>query len=190
MVLLLTSRHLPAQNEQYFQHILHLVLVFLLLTFNAYLPARYVCREENLLVDFLLENDTLLAKNIYSICVLAKLLSCVVSTYVMYEIHSEIPSEIYKIRSADSLKLVHDMITTYSETHHKDKYLQHSSIIWPVWLNCWVLLYELSGCGFKSHCCHKHLFLSILNINKLYTQNENEMYSISWPQLHKGLIKC
>ena len=145
MVLLLTSRLLPAQSEQYFEHILHLVLVFLLLTFNAYLPVRYVCREENLLVDFLLENDTLLAKNIYSICVLAKWLSCVVTTYIMYDIHSEILSEIYKIRSAESLKLVRDMTITYSEIHHEDKYLQHSSIIWPVWLNDWVLLYELSG---------------------------------------------
>ena len=81
----------------------------------------------------------------------------------MYDIHSEILSEIYKIRSAESLKLVRDMTITYSEIHHEDKYLEHS---------------------------HKPLFLSILNINKLYTQNENEMHSISWPQLHKGLIKC
>ena len=28
------------------------------------------------------------------------------------------------------------------------------SIIWPVWLNGWVFVYELSGCGFESHCCH------------------------------------
>ena len=32
------------------------------------------------------------------------------------------------------------------------QYLQHSSTIWPVWLNSWVFLYELSGCGFKSRC--------------------------------------
>ena len=35
-----------------------------------------------------------------------------------------------------------------------DKYLQHSSIIWPVWLNGWVFIYELSGCGFESICSH------------------------------------
>ena len=25
---------------------------------------------------------------------------------------------------------------------------------WPVWLNGWVFVYELSGCGFESCCCH------------------------------------
>ena len=24
----------------------------------------------------------------------------------------------------------------------------------PVWLNGWVFIYELSGCGFESRCCH------------------------------------
>ena len=31
---------------------------------------------------------------------------------------------------------------------------QHSSIIWSVWLNGWMLVYELIGCGFESRCCH------------------------------------
>ena len=48
-----------------------------------------------------------------------------------------------------------DMIKTYSQLHCTDKYLQHSSIIWPVWLNVWVLVYEIIGCGFKS--CWSHL---------------------------------
>ena len=38
--------------------------------------------------------------------------------------------------------------------NRKDKYSQHSSIIWPVWLNGWVFVYELSGCGFESSCSH------------------------------------
>ena len=38
--------------------------------------------------------------------------------------------------------------------HHSDKYSQHSSIIWPVWLNGWVFIYKLSGCGFKSSCSY------------------------------------
>ena len=38
--------------------------------------------------------------------------------------------------------------------HRTDKYSQHSSIIWPVWLNGWVFVYELSGCGFESRCSH------------------------------------
>ena len=42
-----------------------------------------------------------------------------------------------------------------------DKYSQHSSIIWPVWLNGWVFVYELSGCGFESRC--SHLKLQALN---------------------------
>ena len=46
------------------------------------------------------------------------------------------------------------MIRTYSQMHRTDKYSQHSSIIWPAWLNGWVFVYELSGCGFESSCSH------------------------------------
>ena len=35
-----------------------------------------------------------------------------------------------------------------------DKYSQHNSIIWLVWLNGSVLVYELSRCEFQSPCCH------------------------------------
>ena len=38
--------------------------------------------------------------------------------------------------------------------HLTKKYPQHSSIIGPVGLNGWKLVYEVSGCGFKSPCCH------------------------------------
>ena len=34
-----------------------------------------------------------------------------------------------------TLKLVRDMIKTYNQMHRTDNYSQHSSIIWPVWLN-------------------------------------------------------
>ena len=34
-----------------------------------------------------------------------------------------------------TLKLAHDIIITYSQMHLTDKYSQHSSIIWQVWLN-------------------------------------------------------
>ena len=40
---------------------------------------------------------------------------------------------------------------TYSRMHRTDKYSQHSS---NIWLNGWVFLYELSGCGFNSCCSH------------------------------------
>ena len=46
------------------------------------------------------------------------------------------------------------MKTAYSQIHCTDKYSQHSSIIWPVWLNGWVFVYELSNCGFESRCSH------------------------------------
>ena len=42
----------------------------------------------------------------------------------------------------------------FFQMHHTDKYSQHSSIIWPVWLNGWVFIYELNGCGFESSCSH------------------------------------
>ena len=34
------------------------------------------------------------------------------------------------------------------------KHLEHSSIIWPVWLNGWVFVHKLSNCGFTSSCSH------------------------------------
>ena len=49
-----------------------------------------------------------------------------------------------------TLKCVCDMIQTYNQMHHTDKYSQNCSIIWVVLLNSWMFLYELSGCGFKS----------------------------------------
>ena len=48
----------------------------------------------------------------------------------------------------------HDMIRAYSQMHHTGKYSQHSSIIWPVQLNSWVFVYELSGGGLESSCSH------------------------------------
>ena len=52
-----------------------------------------------------------------------------------------------------TLKCVPDMIKkTYRQMHCTNKYSQHSPIIWPVWLNGWVFVYELSGCGFVSPC--------------------------------------
>ena len=58
------------------------------------------------------------------------------------------------IESRFTLKLVGDMIITYSQMHRTDKYSQPKSIIWSVWLNGWVFVHEPSGCGFESRCCH------------------------------------
>ena len=55
------------------------------------------------------------------------------------------------------LKLVRNMIITYSQMHRTDKYSQHSSIIWPNWLNGWLFVYELIGNRFESRCRHLNL---------------------------------
>ena len=75
-----------------------------------------------------------------------------------------------------TLQLEHDMITTYSQMHHTDKYSQQSPIIWPVWLNGWVFIYKLSGCGFKSCCCH-------LNLESMFV--DFKVYSIN-----VGTLRC
>ena len=40
----------------------------------------------------------------------------------------------------------------YSQIHCTDKYSEHCSIIWSVWPNGWVFVYELRGSGFESSC--------------------------------------
>ena len=47
-----------------------------------------------------------------------------------------------------------DMTKTYRQMHRTGKYSQYSSIIWPVWPNGWVFVYELRTCGFGSTCSH------------------------------------
>ena len=47
-----------------------------------------------------------------------------------------------------------------SQMHRTDKYSQQSSIIWPVWLNGWVFVYELSGYGFESRSCHIKIYVN------------------------------
>ena len=49
------------------------------------------------------------------------------------------------------------MIITKSQMHRTDRYSQHSSIIWPFWLNGWVFVYKLNGCGLESGCCHSNI---------------------------------
>ena len=53
-----------------------------------------------------------------------------------------------------TVKLVRDMIKSYSQMHRTDKSSQHSSIIWSVGPNGWVFVYELRGCWFESRCSH------------------------------------
>ena len=53
-----------------------------------------------------------------------------------------------------TLKRVPDMTRPYSQLHRANKYSQHSSKVWSVWLNSWVFLYKLSGCRFEFSCNH------------------------------------
>ena len=62
---------------------------------------------------------------------------------------------------------------TYSQMHCADKHSQHSSIIWTVWLNGWVFVYELSDSGFESSCSQ---------INMSLTKGKY----VSWPEASKG----
>ena len=75
---------------------------------------------------------------------LAKWLSCVVSRVLIVDC----------LEYIFTLKRIRDIIITYWQLHHTDKYSQHISVIWPVWLNGWVFVYELSGRGFESCYCH------------------------------------
>ena len=53
-----------------------------------------------------------------------------------------------------TLKLLRDIIKSYSQMNRTDMCSKDSSIIWPAWLNGWVFVCKLSGCGFKLRCCH------------------------------------
>ena len=60
--------------------------------------------------------------------------------------------------------------------HLADQHSKYISIIWPVWLNGWVFVYELSGCGFEFRCCHSSTFVLIENLNSqvVVKWNKNE----------------
>ena len=46
------------------------------------------------------------------------------------------------------------MTRTYSHIHRTGKYSEHNSIIWSVWPNGWVFVYDLSDSLFQSSCSH------------------------------------
>ena len=51
-----------------------------------------------------------------------------------------------------TLKVVREIIIKHSQMHRTGTYSQHSRLIWPVYLNGWVIVLELSGVVFKYHC--------------------------------------
>ena len=60
--------------------------------------------------------------------------------------------------------------TLCSYLNVKELLAQNQRSDWPVWLNGWVFVYELSGCGFESRCGHywitvSGIFLSVLTRN-------------------------
>ena len=116
-----------------------------------------------------IRNHLVRKRSLNHLAKLAKWVSCVMSTYLcgasdcmLWLCHVQVSEWIYKefldIQATTecrfTLKRIRDMIITYSQMYHTDKYSRHSSIIWPVWLNGWVFVYELNACGFESRCCH------------------------------------
>ena len=93
---------------------------------------------------------------------LAKWLTCVVSTYlygafgcILLSCHLRV-SSLYSLPECQATPCSKQAPyrTDKYRTYRTDKYSQNSSIIWPVWLNGWVFVYELSGCGFEFSCSH------------------------------------
>ena len=79
------------------------------------------------------------------------------------------------------------MTRIYSQMHRTDKYSQHSSIIWTVWLNGWVFVYELSGCVFESSWSHliNRCYKTFLEANQL----ENEINHLENNEIDIDSIK-
>ena len=76
-------------------------------------------------------------------------------------------------------KCVRDMVITYSQMHRTDK----CSVIWPVWLNGLLFVYELSGCeshsrialGFKIR-----FWLGIIHLVRTQNFPKNLTFLTSW----------
>ena len=56
---------------------------------------------------------------------------------------------------------------SYSQIYRTTNYSQFSSIIWSVWRNSWVFIYELNGCGFE-FCCSHLVFITLQKIAARY----------------------
>ena len=72
---------------------------------------------------------------------------------VRKRIHSETPHGDFTLKRIYSEMRIHSETRTWHDNNIQSN-AQDSSIIWPVWPNCWVFIYELSGFGFESRCCH------------------------------------
>ena len=54
-------------------------------------------------------------------------------------------------------------IRTHSHLLRKRTLSHLAKLAWPVWLNGWVFVYELSDCGFESRWCHLIAVLLLLS---------------------------
>ena len=92
-------------------------------------------------------------------------MSCMLFTYMFYFFQSFKLQTLHLFWATSSLafrqtiecgftlKRVCDMIITYSQMDQTVKFYNRL-IVWSVWLNSWVFLYELSDCESQSLCSH------------------------------------
>ena len=91
-----------------------------------------------------------------------------------------------RLFSSTGLSLGLKVTNWYSQMHRTDKYSQHSKIIWQIWLNGWVFVYELSACGFKVQISLLPLFDKKQMKNILQRDSRKRDVKIQ----HKYLSRC
>ena len=92
-----------------------------------------------------------------------------------------------------TLKRVRDIRRIYSQMYRKDKYSEHSSIIWPVSLNGWVFVYKLSGSAFESSCIHLNLRIRAWFELRVSLCSGNYSVDLLWNAymtLQEDTVKC
>ena len=91
-----------------------------------------------------------------------------------------------------TLKRILDMIITYSQMLRTHNYSKHSSISWPVWLNGWVFVCNLSGCGFESCCSHLNLWIHSERLrghdNNIHSKSNLIFCCMSWQENYLRLV--
>ena len=87
------------------------------------------------------------------------------------------------------LKRVRDMIRTCSQMDRTDRYSEHSSIIWPVWLNSSVFVYELSGCRFKPRCSHLNFRFRVCFEQRVPFRRKHARHGLTWSRQACNLVE-
>ena len=106
------------------------------------------------------------------------LLSLTIQIWRLLQVRSSLTFR-QTIECGSTLKLVCRMIITYSKMHRTDKYSQRHSVIWPVWLDGWVFVDELSRCEFESCWAWIRLSLYMLFLCK---------QCLFWTKPHRCLL--